>query len=194
MLGETLADNGGEGKPQRPGGPEEYAELFERWQFDPATMAAFQSKLGPEGTLRTLSAWADAPDQRPTASRRATSRRPSSPPCVRAWSPPTSRAASRRRSPVASPTVWSTPRPSIPDDYYGRGPYNPSGALNYLLYDQKFSDTFISTVADDLDQYERQDNDGASGLWGSRPEQDVRFSATTWTSGTDDTYPTTWTR
>ncbi len=62
-----------------------------------------------------------------------------------------------------------------PDDYYGRGPYNPSGALTYLLYDQKFSDRFISTIADDLDEYERQDNDGASGLWSSRPEQDVFF-------------------
>lgn len=187
MLGETLADQAGKGNPNFPEDQEKYAELFERWQFDPATMAAFQNKLGPEGTLRTLSMWADSPADQPNGE------------------PPSDTqaalvAAMRRSLVTANEAGGFTQAESEsfahglvdaatvdPESYYGRGPYNPSGALNYLLYDQKFNDTFITTVADDLDQYERQDNDGASGLWGNRPDQDVRFSDyMDW--GTDATY------
>ena len=175
LLGQTLADNAGMGNPNDPEASEAYLELFERWQFDPATMASFQGTLGPEGTLRTLSMWADAP---------ADAANGDPPSDVQAALV----AAMRRSLVTANEPGGFTPTESIdfahglvdaatidPDDYYGRGPYNPSGALTYLLYDQTFSDRFITTIADDLDQYERQDNEGASGLWSNRPEQDVFF-------------------
>ena len=175
LLGETLADNAGMGNPNDPEASEAYLELFRRWQFDPATMASFQGSLGPEGTLRTLSMWADAP---------ADAANGEPPSDVQAALV----AAMRQSLVTANEPGGFTPTESVdfahgltaaatidPDDYYGRGPYNPSGALTYLLYDQEFSDRFISTIADDLDDYERQDNDGASGLWSGRPEQDVFF-------------------
>lgn len=175
MLGETLADNVGKGNPNDPESSKAYLELFQRWQFDPATMAAFQTTLGPENTLRTLSAWADSPVDQPIGEGPSDVQR--------------ALVAAMRQSLVTAnePGGFSdadsaafahglVAAATIPaDDYFGRGPYNPSGALNYLLYDQKFNDTFIRTVADDLDQYERQDNKGASGLWSNRPDQDVSF-------------------
>lgn len=175
MLGETLADNVDKGNPNDPEASAAYLALFQRWQFDPATMASFQNTLGPENTLRTLSAWADRPVDLPTGQQVSKDQQ--------------ALVAAMRQSLVTAnePGGFSDAESvafahglvkaaTIPaDDYYGRGPYNPSGALNYLLYDQKFNDPFIRTMADDLDQYERQDNDGHSGLWSNRPDQDVSF-------------------
>jgi hypothetical protein len=175
MLGETLADNVEMGNPNDKDASAKYLELFQRWQLDPATMASFQNTLGPENTLRTLSAWADAPaDQangEPPSDVQAALVAAMRQSLVTANKPggfTDSESADFAHGLVDAATI-------DPDDYYGRGPYNPSGALNYLLYDQHFNDTFIKTVAEDLDQYERQDNDGHSGLWSNRPEQDLDF-------------------
>jgi hypothetical protein len=175
MLGETLADNVGKGNPNDPEASKAYLELFQRWQFDPATMAAFQNTLGPENTLRTLSQWAEPPVDHAlgdppsdTQQSLVAAMRQS---LVTANQPggfSEAESAAFAHGLVAAATVPV-------EDYYGRGPYNPSGALNYLLYDQKFNDTFISTVATDLDKYERIDNKGASGLWSNRPDQGVSF-------------------
>ncbi len=175
MLGETLADQASMGNPNFPEDQEKYLEIFSQWQFDPATMAAFHNALGPEETLRVLSMWADAPADRPMTE---------PPDDVQA-----ALVAAMKRSLVTANLPGGFTRAeseayahglveaaTIPvEDYYGRGPYNPSGALNYLLYDSTFNDTFVRTIANDLDHYERVTNKGASGLWASRPDQGVDF-------------------
>lgn len=176
LLGETLADQAGMANPNFPEDQEKYLEIFANWQFDPATMAAFHHSLGPEGTLRMLSMWAEAPANRPIGEM---------PSEIQA-----DLVAAMKRSLVTANQDGGFTRAeseafahglveaaTIPvEDYYGRGPYNPSGALNYLLHDSRFNDTFIKTIAEDLDQYERQDSNGAGqDLWSQRPDQGVRF-------------------
>ncbi|HWM72347.1 MAG TPA: DUF6571 family protein, partial [Nocardioides sp.] len=186
LLGQTLADNAGMGNPNDPEASEQYLELFQRWQFDPATMAAFQNTLGPEGTLRTLSMWADSPVDQPTgelpsevqtalveAMKRSlvTANEPGG------FTPPESEAFAQGLVDAATIPV---------EDYVGRGPHNPSGALNYLLYGSKFNDTFIRTIAEDLDHFEREENEGTDP-WGNRPDQDVDFGSYM-PAGTNDSY------
>lgn len=175
MLGQTLAKQAGMGNPNFKDDQKKYLEIFAQWQYDPATMAAFQSTLGPEGTLRTLSMWAAAPADRATGDApnevQAALVKAMKQSLVTANQPGGFSAAESEafaHGLVDAATVDG-------DSYYGRGPYNPSGALNYLLYDSTFNDTFIKTIGDDLDAYERVDHKGASGLWANRPEQGVQF-------------------
>ena len=171
LLGETLAEKADQGNPYDEDASKKYLELLQRWDTDPATMAAFQNKLGPEGTLRTLSMWAQtSTGQQPNETQTA---------LVEAMKRSLVTANEEGGFDDAESEAFAhglVDAATVPgDDLYGRGPYNPSGALNYLLYDSTFNDKFIGTVAEDLDQYERQDNDGASGLWGNRPVQGVEF-------------------
>ncbi|MEO7351254.1 MAG: DUF6571 family protein, partial [Marmoricola sp.] len=175
LLGETLADKAEMGNPNFPEDQAKYLEIFQRWEYDPGTMSSFQTALGPEGTLRTLSMWAEAPADRATGDAPNETQtdlvEAMKQSLVSANQPggfTDTQSVDFAHGLVAAATIDS-------EDYYGRGPYNPSGALNYLLYDSTFNDKFIGTVAADLDQYERQDNDGHSGLWSNRPDQGVAF-------------------
>lgn len=175
LLGQTLAAQVQKGSPYEQVGQEDYLAILQKWQYDPATMAAFQTALGPEGTLRALSDWGQRDITRP-GSEQPTDAQTA---LVEAMKQSLETANETGGFTEAQSTEFAhglVAAATIPgEDYYGRGAYNPSGALTYLLYDGTFNDTFIKTVAEDLDQYERQDNDGTTGLWGRRPVQEVDF-------------------
>ncbi len=61
MLGETLANKSSEVRPWNKEGYEEYANLFAEWTEDPTVMSSFYTTLGPEGTLRFMSNAAQDP-------------------------------------------------------------------------------------------------------------------------------------
>lgn len=168
LLGEKLAEKGRE--IHAPADDEEskaYIAMLQSWSHDPATMAAFQLELGPEGSLRLMSQWA------------------------RNYDDPWDHNYSEQQSQLMALMQQSLETATLPggfstqeerdfahglvdaatvdsEDLMGRGAYNPSGALAFLLRDGHFGDEFIETTLGDLDQYERQDNNGASGLWGNR--------------------------
>ena len=169
MLGRTLADQRGQANPYDPESYERYAELFSRWADDKKVMSNFYETLGAEDSLRFLSSLAmddqgqglarDVQQQMLDDMRRGLETATTDP-----GFPDTRFAAALVKEAIIDP-----------EDLFGRGNYNPSGGLAFLLYDGKFDRPFLETVSSELDQYERVDNNGAPGLWGNRPDQGVMF-------------------
>lgn len=170
MLGETLAERGREVQPFDPEGYEAYLEVFSRWSTDETVTSSFHQTLGPEGTLRLLTQWADddagAGLDIEVQQRLLDQMRTSLETATQAANFP---AEDFARGLVEQATI-------DPEELVGNGIYNPSGALAFLLYDGRFSKPFLETVAHDLDEYERVEMKGAPGLWGNRPDQGVDFS------------------
>lgn len=175
LLGTTLADKAHDVHffpGQDESAAKAYLAVFQKWSHDPATMAAFQGALGPEGSLRVLNQWAETPvGAQVTDTQRAFVEAMKA--SLQAATGPGGFSDEEARA-FAHGLVAEATRD--PEDLVGRGAYNPSGALAYLLRDGHFSDAFIGTALDDLDQYERQDHGGAAKLWGGRPDNGVDFA------------------
>ena len=175
LLGKTLADKARSTSPYDEEGAERFVEILGRWSSDPQVMSEMFGTLGPEETLAVTSTWATEIDNHvstdPTEQQRNVLRflknGLQSATQDGGWSDYESGQFAEGLVEAATGDPEDTMRDRIN--------YNPAGALTYLLYDGRFSDAFVETMADELDEYERQDNEGASGLWGSRPENGVDF-------------------
>ncbi len=176
LLGKTLADSALNTSPYDEESARKFEEILGRWSDDPQVMSDMFGTLGPENTLRVMSTWAtpladrprtDGPTDQQENILRQMKYGLQSATKEGGW---TDYEAEQFGSGLVDAAT-------IPvEDYYGRGNYNPSGALAYLLHEGRYSDAFIGQVAEDLDQYERQDNNHAGGdIWNSRPTQGVEF-------------------
>lgn len=171
MLGQTFAEQSSEVRPSLKEGYEKYAELFAQWTDDPEVMSSFYTTLGPEGTLRFTSVAAGDPagyGLDPEVQQQLLDD-------LRDGLETATTADDFDDVGFAHGLVDQA---TIDIEDIQREPgYNPSGALAFLLRDGTFDRPFLETVATDLDQYERIDMNGASGLWGSRPDNGADFSA-----------------
>lgn len=174
LLGEQLGDQAQGLNIADPGSYNAYAELLGRWVDDPAVMNSMYMRLGPEGTLQTFSDAAQT---------------------TRNYDPAVSLEDQQLMLDLLRDGLESaTEYPAFPDRTFAeqmvneatRDPddilrdenhmgYNPSGALAFLLTDGHFDTDFTSTVADQLDDYERVRMNGSSGLWGNRPSNGAEF-------------------
>lgn len=172
MVGETLAAQANMVNPNFKEEFRNWAEEFSDWLDDPQVMSSFYTHLTPEGSLRLMSTIAGPDqvgrddfvpfeerqlllDQLRTGLETATTH-------VRFDNEGFARGL------VEQATI-------DPEEIFGRGIYNPSGALAFLLRDGDFDRAFLETVATELDHYERVENNGAPGLWGRRPDQSADF-------------------
>lgn len=186
MLGQALADGAREVHPARTEEYRAYTEMMARWAQDPAVMSAMYQDLGPEGALRVLTTAAGDPqgyglthdEQQKLLD------------LLQDGLESATTDSGFPKEDYAHGLVEEATRNY--EDYMGRGAYNPSGALAFLLTDGTFDRTFLRTVAEDLDQYERVEMNGATGLWGTRPDDGADFSSfTDWGSGYDNLDPLT---
>jgi hypothetical protein len=175
LLGEELGDRAEGLNIADPDSYNAYAELLGRWADDAEVMNSMYMRLGPEGTLAALSSAAAS---------------------TRNYDPAVDMEDQQRMLDLLRDGLESaTTYPAFPDqtfaeqlveqatrdpnDIYRDGDhigYNPSGALAFLLTDGHFDSEFTSAVADELDDYERVQMDGAPNLWGQRPDNGADFS------------------
>ncbi len=189
LLGETLAEQAGQIMPQRVDQFNKFSELLANWVDDPAVMESMYTTLGPDGTLAVLSTSAsDAEgyglkydDQQKLLD------------LLRDGLETATTDPSFPDTTFAQGLVDEATRD--PDDLYRNSDfigYNPSGALAFLLSDGTYDRPFLETVAEGLDEYERVDMNGSSGLWGSRPDNGADFSSfLDWGSPYDNLDPMT---
>jgi len=173
LLGQTMAEQARRVSPHDEEFSDRFLTIMESWSEDGTVTTEFLDTLGPEGALQVTSQWGQEKDNHVSTEPTDTQRRllelmqTSLETASNHWSD--AEASTFAEGMVEAATV-------DPDEIYGRGAYNPSGALSYLLYDGRFGDAFLTSMGDGLDAYERVDNSGASGLWGNRPDMGIDFS------------------
>lgn len=186
LLGEALADRADELHPAFPDQYRAYTAMLATWAEDPTVMAAMYGDLDAEGTLRVMTAAAGDPagyglehgEQQALLD------------LFRTGLESASNDAAFRNSGFAGRLVDEATRDY--DDYFGAGAYNPSGALAFLLTDGQYHPSFLKTIAEDLDHYERVEMNGARGIWGTRPNDGADFSQfVDWGSAYDNLDPMT---
>jgi|UPI0003C7FC6D hypothetical protein len=172
MVGETLAEQGHLANPNFKEEFRTWADEYSQWVNDPQVMASFYENITAEGALRLMSNIAGpdgvGPDDFvPFEERQALLNQ------LRTGLEQATTHSGFPDEQYARDLVEQAT--TDPEDLFGRGVYNPSGALAFLLRDGDFDRPFLETMATELDHYERVENNGASGLWGDRPMQDADF-------------------
>ena len=172
MVGETLAEQAYLANPNFKEEFGAWAEEYSEWLDDPQVMASFYENITPEGALRLMSNIAGpdgvGPDDFVPFEERQLLLNQLRTGLEQATTYSGFPGEQYARDLVEQATV-------DPEDLMGRGIYNPSGALAFLLRDGDFDRPFLDAMATELDHYERVENNGASGLWGYRPTLDADF-------------------
>lgn len=171
LLGEALADNQHLANPYFPEEFAKFNDMLELYVDDADVMVSFYDSLTAEGALRLLStAGQDAegygldPDIQAQLLERLKQG------LETASHDPAFDGRTYAEEMIEQATI-------DPEEIFGRGVYNPSGALAYLLWDGDYGREFLSTMVTGLDEYERITMDGAGNeIWGYRPDGGVDFS------------------
>lgn len=171
MLGEALADNQHLANPFFPEEFAKFNDMLGLYVEDPDVMVSFYDSLTAEGALRLLStAGEDAEGYGLDPSVQAQ--------LLERLKQGLETASHDRSFDGRGFAEEMIEQATIdPEEIMGRGIYNPSGALAYLLWDGDYGREFLSTMVTGLDEYERLTMDGAGNeIWGYRPDGGVDFS------------------
>lgn len=160
QLGVELAEVGRNVHPWLPDEYGDYADLMERYTNDGTVMSAMYQELGPQGTLALIAQFAEDDEGYgidPADQERLLS-------AMQDGLETASNESGFPSDEFADGLVdAATQHPSDPD-----APVNVAafpGALSYLLYDSHYSDEFLTSAADALDEYERTNMEGT---WSDR--------------------------
>jgi len=171
MLGEALADNQHLANPYFPEEFGKFNDMLALYADDADVMVSFYDSLGAEGALKLLSnAGVDAEGYGLDPSVQAQLLERLKQGLETATHDPAFDGRTFAEEMIEQATV-------DPEEIMGRGTYNPSGALAYLLWDGDYGREFLSTMVTGLDEYERITMDGAGNdIWGRRPDGGADFS------------------